>query len=55
MNAETTKQMIKRMGGVSKVARLCCVHRTTVFRWQAGKSPMPAMARRLLEEFKDHT
>jgi DNA-binding transcriptional regulator YdaS (Cro superfamily) len=49
---ETTKQTIKRMGGASKVARMCCVHRTTVCRWMSGKSPMPDIARRLLEEIE---
>jgi hypothetical protein len=52
MKLESPRSIIKRHGGCSKVARVCCVHKTTVFRWQSGKSPMPAVARRLLEEIE---
>lgn len=54
MNGKTKCAMaiIKRNGGCSAVARMCGVHRATVFRWQSGKSPMPEVARRLLEEIE---
>jgi DNA-binding transcriptional regulator YiaG len=44
----STEAKIKLHGGCSSVARICGVHKTTVFRWKSGKSPMPETARRLL-------
>ena len=49
---DEARAIIKRNGGPTAVARVCCVHRTTVFRWQSGKSPMSATAFRLLEEIE---
>ena len=46
---ETVVNIIKRHGGPSAVARLCCVHPSTASRWKSRKLPMPAMAIRLLE------
>lgn len=46
------KSIIKRHGGYSGLARLVGVHRTTIYRWQAGKSPMPETAKRLLAELE---
>jgi DNA-binding transcriptional regulator YdaS (Cro superfamily) len=40
----TQRDLIKRHGGATAVARVLGVHVTTVFRWQRDASRMPASA-----------
>jgi DNA-binding transcriptional regulator YiaG len=46
---QAVRDIIKRNGGPSVVARLCGVTVSTTGRWKSGKVRMPAMAVRLLE------
>lgn len=40
--------LIDDVGGAVKAARLCGVHKTTVYRWLRGASPLPQAAYRTL-------
>lgn len=49
MDTESTiYRLIEDVGGAVKAARLCGVHKTTVYRWIKGTSPFPQAAYRTL-------
>jgi hypothetical protein len=47
-DAGTIDYLIDDLGGVNKAARICGVHRSTIYRWIRGAVPVPQAAYRAL-------